>query len=116
MDVDLTVVGLGYVGLPLAYEAAHAGLTVRGYDVSQATVHGLNRGVSHIGDLVDDDIAAMRRHGFTATTDSAALADSHTVVVCVPTPLAKRSEERRVGKECGAGREQGGREKRYKAE
>ena len=89
MGVDLTVVGLGYVGLPLAYEAAHAGLTVRGYDVSQATVHGLNRGVSHIGDLVDDDIAAMRRHGFTATTESAALADSHTVVVCVPTPLAK---------------------------
>jgi len=63
MNVDLVVVGLGYVGLPLAQEAVRSGLRVVGYDVSDATVDGLNAGRSHIDDLADHDIAEMRARG-----------------------------------------------------
>jgi nucleotide sugar dehydrogenase len=87
MKSDLVVVGLGYVGLPLAQEAVRSGLTVVGYDVSTAAVDGLNDGRSHIDDLSDADIAAMREGGFTATTDPACLANAATIVICVPTPL-----------------------------
>jgi len=89
MATDLAVVGLGYVGLPLAQEASRAGLTVVGFDVNQAVVDGLNAGVSHVDDLSDDDIAAMLQAGFRATTDETVLALATTVVICVPTPLAE---------------------------
>ena len=59
MTVDLAVVGLGYVGLPLVYEAVHAGLSVRGYDVNQGVVDGLNGGTSHIDDLSDAAVAEL---------------------------------------------------------
>lgn len=84
---DLVVIGLGYVGLPLAQEATRAGLTVTGLDVSSAVVDGLMAGRSHVDDLSDSDIADMRAHGFEATTDPAVIAEAATVVICVPTPL-----------------------------
>ena len=84
---DLVVIGLGYVGLPLALEATRSGLRVVGLDVSERVVSGLNAGHSHVDDLSDDDIAAMRAAGFTATTDATVLGGAQTVVVCVPTPL-----------------------------
>ncbi|MEZ5166403.1 MAG: nucleotide sugar dehydrogenase [Acidimicrobiales bacterium] len=61
----LVVVGLGYVGMPLAQEAVRAGLEVTGFDVARRTIDGLNEGRSHIDDLSDADIAEMRRrvHG-----------------------------------------------------
>ena len=59
MARDLVVIGLGYVGLPLAQEATRAGLTVTGLDVSDAVVDGLNAGHSHVDDLSDADIAEM---------------------------------------------------------
>ncbi len=74
MNVDLVVVGLGYVGLPLAQEATRSGLTVVGYDVAADAVAGLNAGTSHIDDLSDSDIDEMRAAGFVATTDPTALA------------------------------------------
>lgn len=87
MARDLVVIGLGYVGLPLAQEATRAGLTVTGLDVSDAVVAGLNAGRSHVDDLSDADIAEMLERGFSATTDPAVIADASTVVICVPTPL-----------------------------
>lgn len=88
MSVDLVVIGLGYVGLPLAQEAARSGLSVVGLDLSPAVVDGLNAGASHVDDLSDADIDEMLAAGFRATTDSAVLADADTAVVCVPTPLS----------------------------
>jgi nucleotide sugar dehydrogenase len=83
------IIGLGYVGLPLAQEAARVGLNVTGLDVKQATVDGLNRGRSHVDDLTDDDIAAMLAQGFRATADPADCQDPDVIVICVPTPLSE---------------------------
>lgn len=87
MARDLVVIGLGYVGLPLAQEATRAGLTVTGLDISPAVVEGLNSGRSHVDDLSDHDIRAMLEGGFVATSDASVIADAATVVICVPTPL-----------------------------
>jgi nucleotide sugar dehydrogenase len=87
VDDLLVVVGLGYVGLPLAREAARAGLPVVGLDASAAVVDALSAGRSHVDDLADADVAAMRAAGFRATTDEAVLGEAATVVICVPTPL-----------------------------
>lgn len=87
MTLDLVVIGLGYVGLPLAQEASRAGLAVTGLDVSAGVVDGLNAGRSHVDDLSDADISEMLERGFTATTDASVIADAHAVVICVPTPL-----------------------------
>jgi len=89
MSVDLVVVGLGYVGLPLAREATLAGLNVRGLDLSSAVVDGLNERRSHVDDLSDQDIAEMVSRGFVATADESVLDEARTVVICVPTPLAE---------------------------
>ena len=86
--IDLVVLGLGYVGLPLAAEAVSAGLKVTGFDVSARVVDGLGRAVSHIDDLSSDDIAAMLDKGFSATSDPNCLARARTIVICVPTPLS----------------------------
>jgi len=85
--VDVVVIGMGYVGLPLAQAATRAGLRVTGYDVVPAVVQALNEGRSHIDDLSDADIDAMRAGGFVATTDPSVLALAQTIVICVPTPL-----------------------------
>ena len=87
MSVDLVVIGLGYVGLPLAQEATRSGLTVIGLDVSTRIVDGLSAGHSHVDDLSDDDVAALIASGFSATTDASVIARANTVVICVPTPL-----------------------------
>lgn len=86
---DLVVVGLGYVGLPLAQAASAAGLRVVGLDRDERVVAGLNAGRSHVDDLSDADIAAMLAAGFTATTDAQVLADADAAVICVPTPLGE---------------------------
>ena len=87
--MNVVIIGLGYVGLPLAQEAARVGLNVTGLDVKQATVDGLNRGRSHVDDLTDDDIAAMLAQGFRATADPADCQDPDVIVICVPTPLSE---------------------------
>ncbi len=87
--MNVVIIGLGYVGLPLAQEAVRAGLGVTGLDVVQATVDGLNSGRSHVDDLSDADIAAMVAHGFRATTDPAGCQDPQVIVICVPTPLSE---------------------------
>jgi nucleotide sugar dehydrogenase len=85
--VDLVVVGLGYVGLPLAAEATRAGLSVVGLDIDAQRVAALAGGRSHVDDLTDDDVADLLARGFVPTDDAAVLARADTVVICVPTPL-----------------------------
>lgn len=84
------VVGLGYVGLPLAVEAARSGLQVLGFDVKEGVVQGINAGIAHIQDLRDDDVADQVRVGrLEATTDLSRLAECDAISICVPTPLSK---------------------------
>jgi nucleotide sugar dehydrogenase len=87
--VNVVIIGLGYVGLPLAQEAVRVGLNVTGLDIKQTSVDGLNAGRSHIDDLTDADIAAMVAGGFRATTDVTACGDPNVIVICVPTPLSE---------------------------
>ncbi|MCU1411429.1 MAG: nucleotide sugar dehydrogenase [Rhodoglobus sp.] len=81
------IVGLGYVGLPLAKAASAAGVSVTGLDLSTRIVDGLNSGRSHIDDLSGDDIAGMLANGFSATSDASVISEADIVVICVPTPL-----------------------------
>ncbi|MFG3295999.1 nucleotide sugar dehydrogenase [Streptomyces sp. NPDC048179] len=87
--IELAVIGLGYVGLPLAREASLVGLRVAGLDLDPRVVEGLNAGHSHVDDVSDEDVARMRQAGFTAYTDDACLARAQTIVICVPTPLSE---------------------------
>lgn len=89
---DLTIIGLGYVGMPLAKEATAAGLRVAGLDVDPHKIEELKAGRSYIDDLTDGDLDAMLSAGFTPTVDPSVLAGSSTIVICVPTPL---DEDRR---------------------
>ncbi|MGO4664142.1 nucleotide sugar dehydrogenase [Terrabacter sp. 2TAF16] len=84
---DVVVVGLGYVGLPLAQAAVGAGLSVVGLDASAVVVASLANGRSHVDDLTDEDVTKMLGAGFEPTTDPTCLAETSAVVVCVPTPL-----------------------------
>jgi nucleotide sugar dehydrogenase len=86
---DVAILGLGYVGLPLARAATQAGLSVIGFDVKPDMVDGLNAGRSHIDDLSDADISDMLRAGFRATLDESEIANATTAVICVPTPLSE---------------------------
>ena len=89
-SATVAVVGLGYVGLPLAVEFGKAGFTVVGYDVSQRVVDLLMRGDSHIQDVAARDVAALVKSGkLVATTDEARLSDADAISIAVPTPLAK---------------------------
>ena len=86
----LGVIGLGYVGLPLAVEAARSGYRVIGFDISERVVEGINAKRSHIRDVPSDDLAAHVSAGMlAATTDLTRLAECDVISVCVPTPLNK---------------------------
>jgi UDP-N-acetyl-D-glucosamine dehydrogenase len=86
----LSVIGLGYVGLPLAVELAQAGFKVTGIDLREDRVRSLQRGISYIQDVATRDLRAVVRSGhFTATTDFSVLRRVDAVNVAVPTPLSK---------------------------
>jgi UDP-N-acetyl-D-glucosamine dehydrogenase len=85
------VIGLGYVGLPLACEAAFSGLKVVGYDLNGEVVALLNSGRSHVGDISAADLAEMLAKGFRATAAESDVGTPDTVVICVPTPLGPAS-------------------------
>jgi UDP-N-acetyl-D-glucosamine dehydrogenase len=87
-SVDVVIIGMGYVGLPLAREASAAGLSVVGLDINPEVADGLNQGRSHVDDLSDPEVAEMIRRGFFATTDPSQLRRARTIVICVPTPLS----------------------------
>jgi UDP-N-acetyl-D-glucosamine dehydrogenase len=84
------IVGLGYVGLPLAVELARAGYRVLGFDVNPDVVEGLNEGRSHVKDVSETQLQkAMECGRFSATTDMERLAEPDAISICVPTPLSK---------------------------
>ncbi|HEU5041176.1 MAG TPA: nucleotide sugar dehydrogenase [Gemmatimonadales bacterium] len=87
------IVGLGYVGLPLAVELAHAGYRVLGLDINQRVVDGLNAGHSHVKDVSDATLReAVDAGRFEATTDASRLAEPDAISICVPTPLSKMKD------------------------
>jgi len=87
------IVGLGYVGLPLAMEFARAGFRVLGFDVNRAVVEGLNACRSHIQDVASAAVAEAAQAGrFAATMDLARLKEPDVVSICVPTPLSKTKD------------------------
>ena len=89
-DVAVGVIGLGYVGLPLAVEFARAGLRVTGFDVDETKVRAITAGSSYIPDVPNEELAEAVHSGrLNATTDMAELARMDVVDICVPTPLRK---------------------------
>ncbi len=89
-EAEIGVIGLGYVGLPLALAFARAGFRVTGVEIDRARVDALNAGRSHIGDVADAEIRAQLDAGrFQATASAAELARTDCIHVCVPTPLNK---------------------------
>jgi UDP-N-acetyl-D-glucosamine dehydrogenase len=86
---DVLVIGLGYVGLPLAIQAVRSGFRVTGYDTSEQKVAGLMAGRSHIDDMTDAEVAEMLAAGFRATADETTLQAQDVIVICVPTPLSE---------------------------
>jgi UDP-N-acetyl-D-glucosamine dehydrogenase len=92
-EAAIGVIGLGYVGLPLALEFAKAGFRVTGFDVDAEKVKTIGEGGSYIEDVPAADVAAEVGAGrFVATTDFAALASQDVINVCVPTPLTKTKD------------------------
>ena len=82
------IIGLGYVGLPLAAHAGRVGFSVLGFDVSAEKIASLNAGVSYIGDVASAEVAELRERGrLEATSDFARLRDCDIAIICVPTPL-----------------------------
>ena len=86
---DVLVIGLGYVGLPLAIAAARSGFRVTGLDLNAEIVAGLMAGRSHVDDVTDAEVAEMLSHGFRAVTEEAAAGPQDVIVICVPTPLSE---------------------------
>jgi UDP-N-acetyl-D-glucosamine dehydrogenase len=87
------VIGLGYVGLPLALEFARAGMRVTGIDLDQRKIDAIAAGKSYIVDVADEEVAGPVKAGrFDATTDFSVIRDLDTINICVPTPLRKTKD------------------------
>ena len=89
-EAQIGVIGLGYVGLPLAVEFAKAGFPVTGIDVDESKVTAINAGENYIPDIADDTLQTLVNSGnLRTTTDFDIISDLDVVVICVPTPLSK---------------------------
>jgi len=89
-QATVAVIGIGYVGLPLACEFARAGFTVHGIDVDASRVSALKQGRSHVRDVRDEVLAPLiERKAVLPGADFSVLADCQAVIICVPTPLRK---------------------------
>jgi UDP-N-acetyl-D-glucosamine dehydrogenase len=87
------VIGLGYVGLPLAVEFGRAGLRVIGFDLDEPRIESINSGVSYIPDVPTEMVKTLvEREKLSATTDFSRLKEADAVIICVPTPLRKTKE------------------------
>ena len=92
-EIVVGVVGLGYVGLPLAVEKAKAGFKTIGFDVQDAKVKMVNEGHNYIGDVVDNDLKELVEKGMLkATTDFSFVKDVDFIAICVPTPLDEHQQ------------------------
>jgi UDP-N-acetyl-D-glucosamine dehydrogenase len=89
----IAVLGLGYVGLPLAVELAKAGFAVLGFDVSVSRVNAINQGESPVLDVLDQQLLSVIQLGnLNASSDPASLENMDAYIICVPTPLRKTKE------------------------
>lgn len=86
---NVLVIGLGYVGLPLAVQAARSGFRVTGFDASTEVAKTLMSGHSHVDDIADNDVEEIRALGFRATADESEIGRQDVIVICVPTPLSE---------------------------
>jgi UDP-N-acetyl-D-glucosamine dehydrogenase len=86
------IVGLGYVGLPLARAACSSGFRVLGFDIDPEKAAALNAGHSYIRQITDADLRAMRRAGFQAIAGADRLSEPDAILICVPTPLGRHRE------------------------
>jgi UDP-N-acetyl-D-glucosamine dehydrogenase len=92
-EVVVGVVGLGYVGLPLAVEKAKAGFKTIGFDVQAKKVEMVNAGKNYIGDVVDSDLMQLVSNGIlSATSDFSFIGDVDFIAICVPTPLDEHQQ------------------------
>lgn len=92
-QINVGVVGLGYVGLPLAVEKAKAGFKTIGFDVQEQKVDMVNQGTNYIGDVVDSDLALLVKNGMlSATSDFSFIKDVDFIAICVPTPLDEHQQ------------------------
>ena len=92
-EITVGVVGLGYVGLPLAVEKAKAGFKTIGFDVQKSKVDMVNEGHNYIGDVVDDDLKKIVKMGMLqATSDFSFVKNVDFIAICVPTPLDKHQQ------------------------
>ncbi|MCR5482409.1 MAG: nucleotide sugar dehydrogenase [Clostridia bacterium] len=91
--IKVGVIGLGYVGLPLAVEKAAAGYKVIGFDIQKEKVNKVNAGINYIGDVVDAKLKSLTEEGFlSATSDFSFVKDMDFIAICVPTPLNEHQE------------------------
>jgi UDP-N-acetyl-D-glucosamine dehydrogenase len=87
-SLKIAVIGLGYVGLPLAVEKAKAGYLTIGFDIQQEKVDSVNNGINYIGDVAGDDLKSLVDNGMLrATSDYSIVSSSDFIAICVPTPL-----------------------------
>lgn len=91
-NTAIGILGLGYVGIPLALRFAEAGFRVLGFDIDAERVTDLNAGRSPIKHISRDDIGAMIQCGFEATDDFSRIAEVGSIIICVPTPLSRHRE------------------------
>lgn len=92
-SISVGVVGLGYVGLPLAVEKAKAGFKTIGFDIQKSKVDMVNEGHNYIGDVVDDDLKGLvQTKMLSATTDFGKVCDVDCIAICVPTPLDEHQQ------------------------
>lgn len=92
-EINVGVIGLGYVGLPLAVEKAKAGFKTVGFDIQPEKVDMVNQGHNYIGDVVDSDLERLIQDGrLRATTDFSFIKDADFIAICVPTPLDSHQE------------------------
>ena len=90
-EAQIGVIGLGYVGLPLAIEFVHAGFTVTGIDIDELRVKTLNEGNNYIQDVSDKHLRdAVENNKFSASTEFSVIKNLDCVIICVPTPLNKQ--------------------------
>lgn len=87
-QIVVGVIGLGYVGLPLAVEKAKAGFKTLGFDIQEKKVNMVNKGQNYIGDIIDSDLSELVRKGvLAATSDFSFIKNVDFIAICVPTPL-----------------------------
>jgi UDP-N-acetyl-D-glucosamine dehydrogenase len=91
-DACVAIVGLGYVGLPLAIRFSQEGFKTIGFDINPEKINLLNTGKSYIKHINAGEISAMTNNGFSVTSDFSKIADVDVIIICVPTPLGAHNE------------------------